>query len=70
MYADMGNNELTEMQSKFQDSQNSSVFVHTPKVGGTGLSVKAANYAVITQKFLVLNEHRQAFARVVRLGQN
>jgi len=28
------------------------------------------NHAVITQKFWALNEQRQAFARVVRLGQN
>jgi len=39
-------------------------------VGGTGLNLTAANHAVITQKFWVLNEQRQAFARVVRLGQN
>jgi hypothetical protein len=46
------------------------VFVTTPKVGGTGLNLTAANHAVITQKFWVLNEQRQAFAWVVRLGQN
>jgi hypothetical protein len=70
MYADMGNDERTEMQLKFQDSRNPSVFVTTPKVGGTGQNLTAANHAVITQKFWVLNEQRQAFARVVRLGQN
>jgi len=70
MYAEMGNNERTEMQLKFQDSPNPSVFVTTPKVGGTGLNLTAANDAVITQKFWVLNEQRQAFALVVRLGQN
>jgi len=70
MYAEMGNNERTEMQLKFQDSPNPSVFVTTPKVGGTGLNLTAANHAVITQKFWVLNEQRQAFARVVRHGQN
>ena len=70
MYAEMGNDERTEMQLKFQDSPNPSVFVTTPKVGGTGLNLTAANHAVITQKFWVLNEQRQAFARVVRLGQN
>ena len=36
----------------------------------TGLNLTAANHAVITQKFWVLNEQRQAFARVVWLGQN
>jgi hypothetical protein len=70
MYAEMGNDERTEIQLKFHDSPNPSVFVTTPKVGGTGLNLTAANHAVITQKFWVLNEQRQAFARVVRLGQN
>jgi len=70
MYAEMGNDERTEMQLKFQDLPNLSVFVTTPKVGGTGLNHTAANHAVITQKFWVLNEQRQAFARVVRLGQS
>jgi len=69
-YAEMGNDEHTEMQLKFQDSPNPSVFITTPKVGGTGLNLTAPNHAVITQKFWVLNEQRQAFARVVRLGQN
>jgi hypothetical protein len=70
MYTEMGNDEHTEMQLKFEDSPNSAVFVTTPKVGGTGLNHTAANHAVITQKFLVLNEQHQAFSRVVRLGQN
>jgi len=70
MYAEMGNDERTDMQLKFQDSPNPSVFVTSPKVGGTCLNLRAANHAVITQKFWVLNEQRQAFARVVRLGQN
>jgi len=48
MYAEMGNDERTEMQIKFQDSQNPSVFITTPKVGGTGLNLTAANHAVIT----------------------
>jgi len=70
MYAEMGNKESTEMQLKFQDLPNPSVFVTTPKVGGTGLNLTAANHAVMTQKFWVLNEPLQAVARVVRLGQN
>jgi len=70
MYAEMGNDERTEMQLKFQDSRNPSVFITTPKVGWTGLNLTAANHAVITQKFWVLNEQRQAFAWVVPLGQN
>jgi hypothetical protein len=70
MFAEIGNNERTEMQLKFHDSPNPSVFVTTPKVGRKGLNRTAANHAVITQKFWVLNVQRQAFARVVRLGQN
>jgi len=70
MYAEMGNDERTEMQLRFQDSRNPSVFVTTPKVGRTGLNLTAANHVVLTQKFWVLNEQQQAFARVVRSGQN
>jgi len=70
MLAEMANDERTEMQLKFQDLPNPSVFVTTPKVGGTGQNLTGAHHAVITQKFWVLNEQRQAFARVVRLGQN
>jgi hypothetical protein len=53
MFAQMGNDERTEMQLKFQDSPNPYVFVTTPKVGGTGLNLTAAIHAVITQKFWV-----------------
>jgi len=70
MYSELGNNERIEMQLKFQDSPDPSVFVTTPKVGGTGLNLTAANHAVITQKFWVLNVQRQAFVQVVWLGQN
>jgi len=70
IYAEMGNHERTQMQLKFQESPILSVFVTTPRVGGTGLNLTPANHAVITQKFWVLNELRQAFARVVWLGQN
>jgi hypothetical protein len=66
----MGNDESTEIQLKFQDSPNPSVFVTTPKVGGTGINLTAANHAVITQKFWVLNAQCQAVTRIVRLGQN
>jgi len=62
MFAEMGNGERTEMQLKFQDSRNPSLFITTSKVGGTGLNLTAANHVVITQKFRVLNEQRQAFA--------
>jgi len=70
MYAEIGNDERTEMQLKLEDSTNPSVFVTTPKVGGTGLNLTAANNAVISHKFWVLNEQCQAFAWVVQLGQN
>jgi hypothetical protein len=66
----MSNDEDTEMQLKLQDSRNPSVFVTTPKVGGTRLNLTAANHAVITQTFWVLNGLRQGFALVVRVGQN
>jgi len=56
MYAEMDNDERSEMQIRFQDSCNPSVFITTPKVGGTGLNLVAANHAVMTQKFWVLNE--------------
>ena len=68
VYTEMGNDECTEMQLKFQNSRNPSVFVTTPREGGTGLNLTAANNAVITQQFWVINEQLQAFARVVRLG--
>jgi hypothetical protein len=70
MFAEIVNDEHTDMQLKFQESPNPSVFVTTPKVGGIGLNLTAPNHAVITQKFWVLNEQRQAFAWVVQLGQN
>jgi len=56
MFVEMGNDERTEMLLKFPDSPNPSRFVTTPNVGGTGLNLTAANHAVITQKFWVLNE--------------
>ena len=62
IFAEMGNDERTEMQLKFQDLQNPSVFITTPKVDGTGLNRTAANHAVISQKFWVLDEQWQAFA--------
>jgi hypothetical protein len=69
-YAELGNNERTEMQLELEDSRNFSMFVITPKVGGTSLNLKAANHTVITQKFWVIDKQHQELARVVRLGQN
>jgi len=70
LHAEMGNDEHTEMQLTFQDSQNPSVFITSPNVGWTGLNLTAENHAVISQKFWVLNELQQAFAQVVHLEQN
>jgi len=70
MFGEMGNDERTEMQLKLQDLPNPSVFVTAPKVGGTGLNLTAANHAALNPKFWPLNEQREAFAWVVRLGQN
>jgi len=70
MYAEIGNDERTEMQITFQDSPNPSVFVTTPTVGWTGLNLTAENHVVITQKFWVLNKQRQTFAQIVWLGKD
>jgi hypothetical protein len=56
MYAEMGNDEHTQIQLKFQDSPNPSVFITAPTVDRTGLNLSAANHAEITQKLWVLNE--------------
>jgi hypothetical protein len=50
MYAEMVNNECTEMQHNFLVSQNTSVLIITSGLGRTGLNLAAANYAVITPK--------------------
>ena len=55
MYAEMGNNERTEMALKFRDSRNPSVFITALKVGVTGLNLTASNHGIISQKFWVLN---------------
>jgi hypothetical protein len=62
MYAEMGNDERTEMQLKFQDSRNLSLFVSTPTAGRTGQNLTPSNHGVVTQMFRVLNEQWQAFA--------
>jgi len=68
-YAEMVYEQCVEMQLTFQDAQNPSVFITTPKVGGIGLNCTAANHAVITQKVWVLNEQWQGLARVLQLAQ-
>jgi len=67
MYAEMGNDECSEIQLKFQHWPNPSGLVTTPKVGRMGLNLPAANHAVITQKFWVLNEQHQTFAQVMAI---
>jgi len=52
MYAEMGNDERTEMQLKFQDLPNPSVFLTTPKVGGTGLNLTAAKHCSYNSEVL------------------
>jgi hypothetical protein len=61
MNAEMGNDEPTEMQPKFQDSKNLFAFVATPNVGWTRLNHTSAMHAVIIPKFWVLNEQQQVF---------
>jgi hypothetical protein len=56
--------------SKSKIQPNPSVFVTIPKVCGTCINFTGANHALITQEFCVLNEQRQALARIVKLGQN
>ena len=70
MNLEMGNDGRSEIPLKFENSPNPSVFVTTPKVGGTGFNLTAPNHAVIAQKFWVLNDLREVFAWVVRLGQH
>jgi SNF2 family DNA or RNA helicase len=65
MYVEMGYNECTDMQLKYQDSPNPSLFIPTSKVGGTGLKLTAANHVEITQKFWVWNEQWQVGAQVM-----
>jgi hypothetical protein len=65
MYTEMGDAKRIEMQLHCQDAHNPSVFVTTPKVGGTGLNLPAAHHVLISQKFWEFNEQCQAFARVV-----
>ena len=46
MYVEMGDDERTKMQLTSEHLPNPTVFVTTPKVGGTGLNLAAANHAV------------------------
>jgi len=70
IFAEMSNDQQTEIQLKLHDSTNPSGLGTTPNVGGSGLNLTAVNHAVITQKFWVLNEQRHAFPPVVWLGHN
>jgi hypothetical protein len=70
MSAKMCSVERTDIQLKFQEMRNLSVFIPTPTVGGIGMNHTTPNHAVITEKFWVLNELQQAFAQVIQLAQN
>ena len=63
-YAEIDNDEYTEMQVKVQDLRNVSELKTTPEVDGTGLNLTAATHAAMTQRFWVLNERWQAFTLV------
>jgi hypothetical protein len=52
----------TEIECALQNSCNPSVFITTPRVGGTGLNLTAATYTVITRKILILNKQWQVLA--------
>jgi hypothetical protein len=69
MYAEMGNDESTEMVLKFQESRNPAVFVTTPKVGGSSLYLTAANHAVRTEKFWVLMRSGRHMHELSGLGK-
>ena len=69
MFSEDSAERRTELMSEFQNSPCCTVFITTTKIGGTGLNLVAANHAVVLQKPWVLNEQRQAFGRIVRLGQ-
>ena len=60
MLSDDSADDCTELMNKF---------LTTTKVGGTGLNLMAANHVVFLQKAWWLNQQRQAFGRIVRLGQ-
>jgi len=70
MCAEQDNEERTEMQLNFRDSQNPTVFITTPRVGWTGLYLTPANHTAITQKFWELNEQWLEILHVVLGVQN
>lgn len=70
MFAEIGNNECTEMQLKGQDSQNHTVSINTPTAGRIGFNLSAANHTVVNWKFWVWNVQCLIFAPDVSLGQN
>ena len=59
----------TKLMNEFQNAARCAVFLTTTKVGGTGLNLMAANHVVTLQKPWILNKQRQAFGRIVPLGQ-
>ena len=69
MLSNKSPDDRTELMNEFQNKAQSTIFLTTTKVGCTCLNLVAANYSVILQKPWVLNEQRQTFDRIVRLGQ-
>ena len=61
--------DRTELLNKFKNTAQCAVFLTTTKVSGTGLNLVAENHVVIFPKSWVLNEQRQVFGCIVRLGQ-
>ena len=59
----------TKLMNEFPSTGRCTVFLTTTKVVRTRLNLISANHAVILQKLWVLNEQRQAFGRIVHLGQ-
>ena len=69
MLSDDSPDDRTELMNESQNTVECAVSLTITKVGVTGLNLVAANHVVILQKPWVLNEQRQAFGRIVRLGQ-
>ena len=68
MYKEMGNDAHKEMQLKYRDSPNPSVFVSTPKASRKSVNLGAASHAGISQRYWVLNVQRRPFAQAFQLG--
>lgn len=61
MYTDIVNNKWTETKLTFQDGLNPSLFITTPRVGGTCLTVEPTYHAITTRKISVYIKQYLAF---------